>query len=96
VSFADVLDDARKGIAELYVREPGVALTEIAYLLGFSEPSAFSRAFQRWYGKPPSRYRAELLAREAHELVSAAVAAARSCDGALLTTCRSSRACRGA
>jgi len=56
-SFADVLDDTRKATADIYVRDPQVALTEVAYLLGFSEPSAFSRAFQRWYGMPPSRYR---------------------------------------
>jgi AraC-like DNA-binding protein len=56
-SFADVLDETRKVIADCYVREPGVALTEVAYLLGFSEPSAFSRAFHRWYGVAPSRYR---------------------------------------
>jgi AraC-like DNA-binding protein len=57
-SFADVLDHTRKAIADVYVRDPQVALTEVAYLLGFSEPSAFSRAFQRWYGVAPSRYRA--------------------------------------
>ncbi len=56
-SFADMLDETRKAIADCYVREPGVALTEVAYLLGFSEPSAFSRAFHRWYGVAPSRYR---------------------------------------
>jgi AraC-like DNA-binding protein len=56
-SFAAVLDETRKVIADGYVREPNVALTEVAYLLGFSEPSAFSRAFQRWYGVAPSRYR---------------------------------------
>jgi AraC-like DNA-binding protein len=56
-SFADVLDETRKVIADCYVREPGVALIEVAYLLGFSEQSAFSRAFHRWYGVAPSRYR---------------------------------------
>lgn len=56
-SFAEVLDETRKVIADGYVREPCVALAEVAYLLGFSEPSAFSRAFQRWYGVAPSRYR---------------------------------------
>jgi AraC-like DNA-binding protein len=59
-SFADVLDRTRRSFAEAYVQERGLALTEIAYLLGFSEQSAFTRAFQRWYGSPPSQYRAQL------------------------------------
>jgi AraC-like DNA-binding protein len=57
-SFADVLDRTRRSTADVYLKERGLALTEIAYLLGFSEQSAFSRAFQRWYGVAPSRYRA--------------------------------------
>lgn len=55
-SFADVLDETRKHVAGQYMQKKGFALTEIAYLLGFSEQSAFSRAFQRWHGLPPSRY----------------------------------------
>jgi len=56
-SFADVLDRTRRFTADVYLKERDLALTEIAYLLGFSEQSAFTRAFQRWYGVPPSRYR---------------------------------------
>jgi AraC-like DNA-binding protein len=56
-SYAEVLDQTRRHCAQLYVKEPNLAITEIAYLLGFSEPSAFSRAFQRWYGVPPSQFR---------------------------------------
>lgn len=57
LSFADVLDRTRRLVADCYVKEKHLALTEVACLLGFSEQSAFSRAFQRWYGLPPSRYR---------------------------------------
>jgi len=57
-SFADVLDQTRKQFAKAYIEEQGLALTEIAYLLGFSEQSAFTRAFQRWYGVAPSQHRA--------------------------------------
>lgn len=57
-TFADVLDQTRRHIAQAYMKDRGLALTEIAYLLGFSEPSAFTRAFQRWYGTAPSQYRA--------------------------------------
>jgi AraC-like DNA-binding protein len=56
-SFAEVLDRTRRANASVYVKRPDLALTEIAYLLGFSEHSAFTRAFQRWYGVAPSRYR---------------------------------------
>lgn len=61
-SFADVLDRTRRHFAQAYVKEKDLALTEIAYLLGFSEQSAFTRAFQRWYGVPPSHERARQLA----------------------------------
>lgn len=57
-SFADVLDQTRRHFAQVYLKDPGLALTEIAYLLGFSEQSAFTRAFQRWYGVAPSQFRA--------------------------------------
>lgn len=56
-SFAEVLDRTRRATARVYVQRPELALTEVAYLLGFSEHSAFTRAFQRWYGVAPSRYR---------------------------------------
>jgi AraC-like DNA-binding protein len=58
LSFNDVLDRTRKHFASRYVQERGLQLTEIAYLLGFSEQSAFTRAFQRWYGVSPTQYRA--------------------------------------
>ncbi len=58
-SFASVLDQTRRHLAEAYIQERALALTEIAYLLGFSEPSAFTRAFQRWYGMSPSQYRSK-------------------------------------
>jgi AraC-like DNA-binding protein len=58
-SFADVLDRTRKHFASCYLQERGLQLTEIAYLLGFSEQSAFTRAFQRWYGVSPTQYRSK-------------------------------------
>lgn len=57
-TFAEILDQTRRRFAEAYVKDPALALTEVAYLLGFSEASAFSRAFQRWYGVAPSQFRA--------------------------------------
>jgi AraC-like DNA-binding protein len=56
-SFADILDYTRRQFAKAYLEEPNLALAEIAYLLGFSEQSAFTRAFHRWYGMSPGRHR---------------------------------------
>ena len=56
-SQQELLDEMRKELALRYLREPEVAVCEVAYLLGFSESSAFHRAFKRWTGKTPSQYR---------------------------------------
>jgi AraC-like DNA-binding protein len=48
---------ARKQLAESYLRDTGLSMTEIAMLLGFSELSAFTRAVQRWFGVSPRTFR---------------------------------------
>src|SRR5215813_8055275 len=50
VSFHDLVRGARRELALRYVAEPHIALTEVAFLLGYSELSAFSRAFRQWTG----------------------------------------------
>jgi AraC-like DNA-binding protein len=45
------------------LRESRESIAEIAFILGFSEVSAFHRAFKRWTGATPSAYRRELPAR---------------------------------
>ena len=57
-SFIDLLQDARLALAKKYLAQPQRSIVEIAYLLGFSEPSTFSRAFKRWTGQAPAEYRA--------------------------------------
>ncbi len=57
VSFSGLLDSSRRELGLQYVRDSRHSLNEIAYLLGFSEPGNFTRAFKRWYGKAPSQYR---------------------------------------
>jgi AraC-like DNA-binding protein len=52
VTFQIVRDDVRKELASRYL-DDGFALAEISFLLGFSEPSAFFRAFKRWTGTTP-------------------------------------------
>jgi AraC-like DNA-binding protein len=56
-SHQELLDQMRKELAMRYLREPEMAICEVAYLLGFSESSALHRAFKRWTGKTPSEFR---------------------------------------
>ena len=56
-SHQELLDEMRRDLAVRYLREPGMAVCEVAYLLGFSESSAFHRAFKRWTGTTPSEFR---------------------------------------
>jgi AraC-like DNA-binding protein len=67
VSFHDLVFGARRELALRYVAEPHIPLTEIAFLLGYSELSAFSRAFRHWTGISPARYRRRRLERSAAE-----------------------------
>ena len=57
-SYKDLLEETRRELAAQYMTESHRSINEITYLLGFSEPSNFSRAFRRWTGKSPSAYRA--------------------------------------
>jgi len=59
-SFKTLLEDTRRELAENYIRDNSLSISEITYLLGFSEPSNFTRAFKRWQGMSPSAYREEL------------------------------------
>lgn len=52
-SFSDLLEDARRELALAYLQDRRMSLLEISYLLGFSDPSSFSRAFRRWTGTAP-------------------------------------------
>jgi len=61
MSFTQLLENTRRELSRQYVRDPQHSLHEIAFLLGFAEPSNFSRAFKRWYGQSPSQYRQDSL-----------------------------------
>lgn len=53
VSFEQVLDELRHTLALRCLKEKKLSVTETAYLVGFSDPAAFSRAFKRWTGSRP-------------------------------------------
>jgi AraC-like DNA-binding protein len=56
-SFQALLDETRRALAFDYLRDGRLEMAEIAQLLGFSEQSAFTRAFRNWTGDTPGRWR---------------------------------------
>nr|WP_284668742.1 helix-turn-helix transcriptional regulator [Myxococcus sp. SDU36] len=57
VSFSELMDDVRKTAARDHLQDTRASVSDLAFLLGFSEVSAFSRAFTRWYGTSPRAFR---------------------------------------
>lgn len=57
VTFKELLETSRRDLAERYVREGDRRVKEIAYLLGFSDRSNFTRAFRTWFGASPKAFR---------------------------------------
>ncbi len=57
LSYTDLVEETRQNLAQIYLRQRNLSLSEIAYLLGYSELSAFSRAFRRWTGQSPRSHR---------------------------------------
>jgi AraC-like DNA-binding protein len=56
VAFSDLLRDVRQRLAKQYLRE-NYTVEQITYMLGFSEPSVFRKAFKKWSGVTPREYR---------------------------------------
>lgn len=57
VTYKELLEEVRRAAAGRYLDESALAIGEIAYLLGYSEPAAFHRAFKRWYETTPENFR---------------------------------------
>jgi len=57
VTYAQVLDDLRHRMALHYLGGRKISVNETAYLVGFSDPASFSRAFKRWTGTSPRAVR---------------------------------------
>lgn len=60
VCYRELVESVRHELAEQYLGRPEARVGEVALLLGFSEKSAFNRAFKRWQGCAPSEYRRRL------------------------------------
>lgn len=56
-SYQQLLDETRQKLALSYLKDRENSLGDVAFLLGFSKPSAFYRAFKRWTGQTPRTYR---------------------------------------
>lgn len=55
-SFSQLLEQVRSSAARRHLAESQLSLTQLAAILGYSELSAFSRAFHRWYGQSPQQW----------------------------------------
>jgi len=61
--FHDLIERERRAQAAKYLAEPGLRLSQIAGLLGYTEQSALNRSCRRWFGKTPRQCQGELLSR---------------------------------
>ena len=57
-TFKKVLDETRRELSISYIKDKHTSINEITYLLGYSDPANFSRAFKRWTGRAPTSARA--------------------------------------
>ena len=57
MNYSDLQNDVRKTLALNLLENDTLALTQIAFSLGYSEVSAFNHAFRRWVGQSPGDYR---------------------------------------
>jgi AraC-like DNA-binding protein len=58
LTFSDLIDGVRRELATAYLSQREVPIKELVFLLGFADAGAFSRAFKRWTGVSPGKYRA--------------------------------------
>lgn len=58
-SYQELVDDSRHELAKRLLRETDFSLIEVAFMTGFSEQSALTRAFKRWVGRTPGAFRAD-------------------------------------
>lgn len=57
LSYVQLLDQVRRTMAERYIKDTQLTLTDLTFLLGYADQSAFQKAFRRWFDETPGRYR---------------------------------------
>ncbi len=60
LTYGTLSTDIRRGLAKEYIRDLSLSLSEVAYLLGYSDQSTFTRAFGSWFNQSPKRYRSRV------------------------------------
>ena len=60
LTFSELLDSLRSDLANRHLADRDLAISQIAWLLGYRDVGAFSHAFKRWTGKAPGKARAEM------------------------------------
>ncbi len=60
-NYKDILDNIRKKLTLGYITQKHLSISEISYLVGFSDTSNFNRAFRRWTNQAPGQYRTDKL-----------------------------------
>ena len=58
-TYSEILRDVRENLSKQYLRQSPYSVSEIAYMIGFSEPGVFIRSFKKWTGVTPGLYRKE-------------------------------------
>jgi AraC-like DNA-binding protein len=81
VSYQRVLEEARRDLASHYLLHSSLELSEIAYLLGYEDANSFFRAFTRWEGSSPGRWRLDRRTRTSRPPVAVTARLRRSTKG---------------
>jgi AraC-like DNA-binding protein len=58
-SYQALVNELRRDLSLRYLGDPAITIAEVTFLVGFTEVSAFHRAFRRWTGQTPSEYRSQ-------------------------------------